>query len=269
MKVKNTLEEIHRLAKETGYWPSISEWDKYAQENGFLTVMGLYYHLRKPWEKLREDAGFPQRTKELTKEEAIEYLRLASQDLGINFTRKAYIEWREKNPGSPAPGRIARLFGGWATAMEAAGLIPGPYVTKHWSDEELLNILLQAAYDMGKDLSENDYEKWRASRKEATPSVETIRMRFQGWNVVKEMLELETFPPGPYASYRWYRGEWLPVLVRFIEEQLSSSAYEKWASENDAPAIKTIREYAGNWSDALFMALDIYIERKERMSDNG
>jgi len=57
--------------------------------------------------------------------------------------------------------------------------------------------------------------------------------------------------------------------VRFIEKQLSSSAYEKWASENDAPAIKTIREYAGNWFDALFMALDIYIKRKERMSDNG
>jgi len=262
-KAERTLREILRLTEEKGYWPSINEWDRHAKANGFLTAVGLYYYVPKPWERLREEMGYPPRAKKLTPEEALEYLHQASQELGISFTRKEYTEWQQKNPDAPTPTRIARRFGGWAKAMEAAGLIPGLHVGKVWSDEKLLEILLKAADCMGHDLSESDYKAWRKMQKEETPSVETLRTRFKSWNAVKEAVHLKTFPPGPYANCRWNQGEWLPYLVRFVKEQLSVASYEKWAEKNGAPSVKSLRDYAGTWLNSLFAALDFYINKRK------
>lgn len=85
-------------------------------------------------------------------------------------------------------------------------------------------------------ITEIDYEKWHSKQEIPTPSVEVIQMRFKSWNAAKKILKLKIFPPGHYANLRWNNSEWLPVLVRFIEEQLSYPAYKAWAAKNNAPA---------------------------------
>jgi len=92
--VDKTLKELRRFATELGHWPSQKEWDQHAKSVGVLTWMGLYYHLRRNWEQLRKEMGFPPHTKKWTAEECLEWLRRASEELGPSFTRGAYREWR-------------------------------------------------------------------------------------------------------------------------------------------------------------------------------
>ena len=124
MSNKTTITEkaIKEYAESLGYWPSQTQWNKYASQHGHLSYTGLYYHTKTNWERYRQKFDFPSREKVFSRAECIEALKNAAKKLGLFFTRKEYGEWQKNKSDLPSIGQISGRCGGWNKAKEDAGL---------------------------------------------------------------------------------------------------------------------------------------------------
>ena len=252
-----SLEALKKYAEKLGFWPSLSEWNTYARENGYYQFQGIHYHTRKSWETLRKEFGFPTKQKKFTKEECIVALQKAAQKYGSALKRKEYNEWRKSNPDTPSAAQLVTVFGSYTKAKIEAGLLPNKIGGKTFSDEEIISALKKCAAEIGEKFSERQYEKWRNNRKNI-PSIETIRKRFGSAVEARKKLGLDWFESGP--QYKYNNENWQAPFMEFLREVLSSRNYARWAKRNGGPSLKAIRNNAGSYSKALEKMLKIFIE---------
>ena len=255
-----SLTALKKYAEKLGYWPSISEWNAYARENGYYQFQGLHYHTKKSWETLRKEFGFPTKQKKFTKEECIEALQKAAEKYGPAIKRKEYNEWQKKHPNTPTSAQLATVFGSYTNAKIEAGLLPNQVGGKTFTDEEIISALKECAAGIGEKFSEAQYEKWRNGRRNI-PSIETIRKRFGSAVEARKKLGLDSFEPGP--QYKYDNERWQAPFMEFLREVLSSKNYARWAERNNGPSLKAIRNNAGSYSKALEKMLKIYIKMQK------
>ncbi len=98
----------------------------------------------------------------------------------------------------PRSEAISTLFGSWAAALHAAGLITGEELlvrgghrTRFVSEEELVRALSRAIASRGLPLTCEVYKAWRAERRRAgeapiPPTSDLIRKRLGGWPAALE-----------------------------------------------------------------------------------
>lgn len=89
----------------------------------------------------------------------------------------------------PSLALIAKRFGSWTAACEAADVEHGPthreHYESHWTDEDLLAFARQYFEDPDFPGSAHRYADWRALKAPDAPSLPTLRNRLGSWTEVK------------------------------------------------------------------------------------
>jgi len=260
-RLDKTLKILKKYAEANG-WPSQKEWDEYARENNLYSFMGIYYITKLNWETLRQELNIPPRNKTFSRDECIQALKQAAEEYGIFIKRSEYAEWQKNHRDMPTPAQISRRCGGFNKAKELAGLVPSRVLGRTIDDEEIYKALYDCSKDLGKiKFSEAEYLEWRQKQKTERPHIETIRVRLGGFlPEAKKKLDLNTYYAGPQEKYN--ETNWLPAVIRFIEDALKLENYEKWRQENDGPSLSVLRRFSGGYNDAVKKALIKYIEKK-------
>lgn len=261
-KLEKSIEALKQYASMLGYWPSISQWDEYAKEHGYMIFQTMRYHHEKSWEQLRKEFGFPKKQKRYTKEQCVEALRKAAEIYGPTISRKEYERWAREQEDVPSSVQISIVFGSYTQAKIEAGLVPNAVIGKTFSNEDIIQALQNCAKVKGKLFSETEYEEWRKGRKDI-PHVETIRRRFGSVVEARKALGLEYYESGKNI-FAWKDEDWKAYFFQFINHALSIDQYEKWAKENEAPSISALRRHAGGYRAALRQLLPIYLEELKK-----
>ena len=188
--VSDTEKAMLKFASELGYWPSRTQWDRYAKENGYMTFVGIYYHTKKNWNAYREEFGFSPREKIFSREECVQAVRQVAESLGQFFARKEYDEWQKTKPDLPSIGQIAGRCGTWNRAKEEAELFTNAAWGKEFDDDEIIQALKDCSNALGTLFSESEYMAWNDGTK---PYIETIRKRMGSLVEAKKAMELETY----------------------------------------------------------------------------
>ena len=255
---KSTEKAILNYANKLGYWPSTSQWDKYAKENNHMTFVGIYYHTRKSWETYRVEFGFPVRDKIYTREECVQAICQAAESLGQFFTRREYEEWQKDNLDLPTAAQISRRCNGWNNAKKEADLLPNAVMGKQFDNETIFNALRECAKVYGDLYSEEQYMNWRDGNLEI-PHIETIRKRLDSLPEAKRKMNLQSYDEG--AQYKYTEGRWKEPFLDFLTHALNNERYQKWAKENNAPSMKALFDNVGGYEKALLETLPMYMEK--------
>lgn len=257
-KLKKSVEALRKYASEVGYWPSESEWNRFAKENGFYVGQTIRAKTEKSWESLRKEFGFAPKNKTYTKEDCIRALKKAAEVYGLKLKRKEYEAWRKTQEDEPSPAQISLLFRSFTNAKIAAGLIPNQIIGKTFSNDEIADALRSCAKEKGILFSDSEYEEWRDGRKDI-PTIETVRKRLGSLVEAKKKLGLKGYLPGTKLK-EYQEDEWKSYFYDFIEDVLSQKNYKKWAETNNAPSPSVLYRHAGGHTEALLKILPIYIK---------
>jgi hypothetical protein len=257
-RLKKTIRELKKYAEANG-WPSQNQWNAYAKKNDLYTTMGIYYITKLSWDSFRQSLNIPPRNKTFSKENCIQALKKAAEEYGIFIKRSEYTEWQKRHRDMPTAAQISRRCGGFNTAKELAGLVPNEAVGRTINDEEIRKALTDCARDLGRTkFSEAEYLEWRQNQDIERPHIETIRVRLGGFlPEAKKKLDLDTYHAGPQEKYN--ETNWLPAVIKFVEEALKLENYEKWLQENSGPSLTVLRRFAGGYKGALKEALSRFI----------
>lgn len=256
-KVKATIEEteqeMQRFAASLGYWPSQSEWNEHAKEQGFYSFEGLVYHTKKTWKEYRELFGFSQRPQDFNKENCVDAILKAARG-GTYLSEKEYIAWRNGNKNYPSQVKIQDIFKTWNNAIQAAGLAAFHRGGHYFTSQEIENALKKCQQDLKRKFSESEYMKWRAGNPEI-PHAQTVRRHLEGFDFTKQQ-----FKKNHHEVYE-NRDEWLLPLAQFIGEQLKEANYQKWRKHNKAMSPVTLIEKEGSYRKAIVAAFRLYEEK--------
>jgi hypothetical protein len=199
-----------------------------------------------------------------------------------------YERWRLslKEPGVPSATFVAGTFGGWARALDAAGLEPTVdlrvmrlrAMVKLASDEEILDGLRQCAEDLGQPLRFGVYREWARVRemqaRDGQPvlplSPSSFLSRFGSFANALASAGLDCRVRGPRVAHADNR-ELGNTAVRAAHQAtapaaLTFDAYAAWRSRELArleeeghvrvaiPASNTLRRAHGSWNGVLAAA---------------
>jgi hypothetical protein len=200
-----------------------------------------------------------------------------------------YERWRLSlgEPGVPSATFVAGTFGGWARALDAAGLEPTPdlrvmrlrSMAKLASDEEILAGLRQCAEELGgQPLRFGVYREWARERElradDGQPmlplSPTSFLSRFGSFANALGRAGLDCRIRGPRAPHYDYSERGLAAVRAAYEatapEALTFEAYAAWRSLEVArleaqssapvsiPASNTLRRAHGSWNGVLAAA---------------
>lgn len=118
--------------------------------------------------------------------EAIRQAALYEYPLTTNAYAELVSQGQVQGPSMP---RIWQRFGSWTAACEAAGVVPGRTMRRHyesrWSDDDLLRVARQYLLDPSAANSAGRFDEWRRAVVPDGPSFQTLRNRFGSWTEVK------------------------------------------------------------------------------------
>jgi len=210
-------------------------------------------------------------------------------DLQVPVPSKGrYERWRLalEEPGVPSATFVAGTFGGWARALDAAGLEPTPdlrvmrlrSLTRLASDAEILAGLRQCAEERGEPLRFGVYREWARDREmqasDGAPvlplSPTSFLTRFGSFANALARAGLDCQVRGPRAAQSDYL-ELATAAVRAAHAAtapaaLTFQAYGAWRSRELArleqqrgvavaiPAPNTLRRAYGSWNGVLAAA---------------
>lgn len=121
-----------------------------------------------------------------TDEDIVRALREAAFIQGDPMSKVAYDEYVEAF-GGPSGVLVAKRFGTWKKACQAAGLgvstLPGN-CNRRWGQGQLVDILLDYFNSTTARGTFDDYARW-ASQESGRPSAPTVRNRFGSWTAAK------------------------------------------------------------------------------------
>ncbi|MBU5341319.1 hypothetical protein [Caldifermentibacillus hisashii] len=264
-KLKESIKALKERASELGYWPPKREWDIYAKENGYYSMVSIRKKSRKTWEELREEFGFEAKIKRYTADDCIRALQSAAEEYGPKLSIRQYEAWAKTQTDVPSTMQISTIFKTYANAKIKAGLIPNQVTGKIFTVDEILEALKKCAEEKGVLFTDADYEEWRKGKKEM-PSIETIRKRLGSLVLAKEQLGLEYYQMGENAR-RYEENEWRAYFYDFISHSLSIESYKRWAKENNAPSVSVLFRRTGGHKKALLELLPIYIDDLAKSGD--
>jgi Homing endonuclease associated repeat len=260
-KLERSIEELKRLSEEQGF-PTIIEWARYAREHGLFSYIKLQQHYKMTWNEIRKHLGYPRG--EYTKEVCAEAMRMASEELGIAFSKKQYEQWRKKK-GYPSMNVICKRFNkSFNGVKEELGLIINekPAHALEYTEEDMKKAILDCHQFYGRKFTEMEYQAWRRQEKVPRPNIETIRIYFGSIPELKEGMDIETYyPSNPYG-----KDDYRQHVYNFIRSQLSLKEYERWAEENKAMSIIPVLRRADSFEKAL---LDVLPEFIKYLSDHN
>lgn len=257
--LEQSLNAVHQYAESIGYWPTQKQWNKHAKENGFYSIVGLYERLKKNWETIRNDMGYPSRNKKITEEDCIQAIKQAADSLGQFFTKREYAIWQKDFSELPTVAVISRRCGSWNKAKEKAELFVNNAYGKEFTVQEIFNALKDCAKINGKLFSEEQYLIWRNNNREI-PHIETIRHKLGSLPEAKRKMDLESYNAGPQDKYS--DDQWKEPFMRFIVDMLNHNKYIEWSKESeDRPSMSAIADNAGGYEKALLKMLLVYMEK--------
>lgn len=189
--IEETLEALKSYVREHKVWPTIDEWDLYAQSKGHHGYLALRRFLNKSWKQIKEGLGIrlvkPKKERnKMTESECIEMLQKASETLGKTFSYQAFKEWfRDQNDYKA--GITVPVQYGWKTIMKKAGLFS---VT----GEEFVKESLKHLLAFGKEFGFPTMKEWDeyAKKKNLSSSARIQAYTKEGW---KELQQKHHLPP--------------------------------------------------------------------------
>lgn len=106
------------------------------------------------------------------------------------LTTNAYAELLSQGQiKGPSMPRIWQRFGSWTSACEAAGVVAGQTMRRHyesrWSDDDLLRIVRRYLLDPEAPTSATRFDEWKRACAPDGPSFQTLRNRFGSWTEAK------------------------------------------------------------------------------------
>ncbi|WP_215143159.1 hypothetical protein [Exiguobacterium qingdaonense] len=172
------------------------------------------------------------------KGQLIDHLKEASSD--GRLTIYMYQKWQRVHGGAPVV-ELLEKYGSWSNVLREAGLEQQmPRFTK----KEMIQMLREAAKEHD-SFSSADYRKWAMAND--APTLTEVVIQFGSWKVamieanVKSVISLDQ------------KCEIIQSLLDATEElhPLTSTAYARWAKQNQRPSITKVVRRFGSWSQAL------------------
>jgi hypothetical protein len=280
---------------ETGRVPAKVAYEKWRKEKNDPGLCPVNRIIRQfgTWNRALNDLGIKpmpdppalrvlSRGQQISDEEVLQALRDCAADLGSdNFTIAQYEKWaksellKAENKGRKIPiskSIATRRWGSVRQAKIAAGLDPNsPYhATSHFTDEELIDHLVQARAQIEGRLSTAKYAVWRKAKfEDARQRGEVIRIpcaftyhhRFGGW--LNAVAKVEGLPINPH-EHRGppvYTPDWLAeqLLIAYGElgEPFFTSSYIGWVRDKrrdesadfPPPDYTTVTRHGRSWPE--------------------
>ncbi|MDP3991712.1 MAG: DEAD/DEAH box helicase family protein [Candidatus Colwellbacteria bacterium] len=242
------IERLQWLTRELGHQPSHRELRKVSKEiNGFPTILPFlraFGNLDEAFEAagLSRRRGIEKYKSSYTEDEIVSYLQSLAKQLGKTPSAAdvGQASAGGKGPGSSA---IARRFGSFNAALEAAGLLP---LKRNYTDEELIDLLRQCAEEIGKVPGKQDllHHGW--------PSPNTYRQHFGSYAIALERAGLT--PTARSIARSIYSFEDIVRAVRKVAENLGRvptlGEYESLRAVGE-PTRYTISRRLGDWKSVL------------------
>jgi hypothetical protein len=199
------LDSIRTVAKVIGYLPSIKKYETIREEalkawldeshenvEGFANGTKIF-----PWPSAmtirNRCGGWSQAITPLREEfpstfkkQDVSFLRQLIKERGRSVTEKEYEEARrDQNPEAPHSASLMKGFGSWTATLQAAGTEPTHY--QYWSNEDLLDMVLTLAVQIGRMPSVSEYEAVAARRD--WPAPRQLYRRFKSWPNIAKLID--------------------------------------------------------------------------------
>ncbi|MFC7200679.1 homing endonuclease associated repeat-containing protein [Halospeciosus flavus] len=206
-------------------------------------------------------AGYEKGSPKWTAADCIEALQQYADDVDSELLASdAYSTWASEN-GTPSTKVICKHFESWPDAVEAAGFEaagvrrPGtPRIDpSEWDTDDIINVLQDAALEMGEPLTTTKYEQYRRQKDDVIPSSIYIHQSVDGWNTLLRQANIETSSRDKTLDSTY--SQFLSALIEIYEESGSwpTSAeypdlYPQWAPSRTTAY--GMDQFTG-WPDAI------------------
>lgn len=198
------------------------------------------------WSDALELLGFQSNNKTYTKEIIVQKLEDASRALD-KFNSSTYQKFCKDNSEYPSYQTVIKYFDGWSGAMSE---LDEESSSSEWTKQDVKN-KLQEFYTDTSETTVSSYRDW--SKERDTPSVTTIRNRFNG-NWVQAVNKAGLPTSSKQASHSvWSKLDIINALQKFgnnDEFKNTYGGYKKFAGNHDVPSGRTIKTRFESWNEA-------------------
>lgn len=172
------------------------------------------------------------------KQQLIDHLQEASSD--GRLTIYMYQKWQKIHGGATVV-ELLEMYGSWSNVLRLAGL---EQQTPRFTKKEMIQMLREAAKEHD-SFNSADYRKWAMTND--APTLTEVVIQFGSWKVALIEANLKSI-----ISFD-QKCEIIQSLLDANEElhPLTSTAYAKWAKQNQRPSITKVVRRFGSWAQAL------------------
>ena len=193
------------------------------------------------WNAALRAAGLDRpRPRAWSDQEIVEALRSWAQEHGLV---PLSTEW----DAAPHADVIAKRFGSWNAALNAAGL-QSRFIRRYWTDDQILDGLRRLAVDLGRAPHASD----RVGSRGRYPSPALAIRRFGSWNQALAAVGLDTSDPGGFSTVT--SEQIIEALRAYHRAHGQPPSKRSWSRSVGRPAVSTIVRYCGSWGAALELA---------------
>lgn len=232
-KREDCIEALQQAAKLLGHSPTQAEYRRLDLSPSASTICN-----RMGWTNAKKAAGLQPSRAAYSKQECIDALREAKEEIGRSPSR---TEYRELDL-TPSIQPIIDNFGGWNAAKEEAGLevvqTQGDY-----SEQDYVESLLEAQRLLDHSPSRAEYRDLGLE-----PTAEAFEKRYGSWNSAKREAGLETQPATIEIDYT--ERDCIEALHEVAEEIGRSPSRNEYAELGLMPSASVITKTFDGWNAA-------------------
>lgn len=228
---QDCIDALKQAADRLGKSPSRAEYDELGILPGSTTICRRF----NGWAEAKQAAGLevlsPGTDKEYTKQECIEALQEAADQLG----HSPYMHEHDELDIYPKSNTISKYFGGWNVAKREAGL-----ETYNYTREDCLDALREAADRLGRSPTKEEY---RELGLEPCPGV--FVQKFGSWDKAKAEIGLNSL-----VKVTCSEEDCLEALEEAREILGHSPTTREYRELDIKPSVHEIKVVFGSWNAA-------------------
>ncbi|MDQ2894089.1 MAG: sigma-70 region 4 domain-containing protein [Actinomycetota bacterium] len=222
-------------AKHTGRAPQRADWSRTTAEHPSAQQVAAIFG---SWRQALAAAGIapnpvPGRW---SAEAIIDRLRA---DLAANGTPPRASDWKHSINDRPTPGTVARIFGSWNAALQAAEL-PVDHRYGCWTKEGILEALRRLEQELGRPPTSPELN---TAPGPGYPTAKAVARAFGSWRAAARQL---SWPQPPRRNSSALRVALREAICEF--DQLPTRAqWQQLAAERDWPTAHALVRQHGSW----------------------
>lgn len=198
----------------------------------------------------------------MNKNEVIDMLLKAYEDLKIEFNSTNYQKWCKNNPKECVPyHKVRSMFGNWNEAIEESGIL---FLKNLELRKEIVNTLKESYNELNNDLNEDTYNQW--SKENEKISLYIIKEEFGSWDKALRMAGIRS----KLNLKKDTKQDMVNGLLKASEElgyKFNKTNYNVWAKKNGAKSVLLISKKFGGWNKAL-LAAGVGLKKKQEKESN-